>query len=364
LNIKERIMAVLHGERPDRIPWTTYSVFLPRGTMGRELRNMGLGIIEVVQVHTEETPNVQVEQKVTGDIVKTFFHTPVGTISQKERTKLPFSGVDWLGGLLRSLGHNQGVWIMEHMFEDVSDYEVLRFIVEDTVYHPRYDDYKEVERSLEDDGVIFAATGHSPLQKLLLDYIGYQTFAVELYKHPHEFEKLLDAVDRKQDELYKVMANSPAELIWCGDNINGVVTSPKLFEKYVVPFYRKQVDRLHRKDKILAVHMDGRLASLKGLIPEGKVDVVEAFTPPPMGDLPPNEARETWGDDQTIWINFPESVALQGADAVKKRTSEILKSIAPGDNFLIGVTEDIPPELLGQTLKAMGQTLLKREKYP
>jgi hypothetical protein len=44
VNFKERISAVLHGERPDRVPYAPYDNLVPRGDFERELRNRGMGL--------------------------------------------------------------------------------------------------------------------------------------------------------------------------------------------------------------------------------------------------------------------------------------------------------------------------------
>ena len=67
--------------------------------------------------------------------------------------------------------------------------------------------------------------------------------------------------------------------------------------------------------------MDGKLKCLKSLIAKIPIDVVEAFTSPPMGDLTLAEARAAW-KDKVIGLNFPESVILEGLDAVKKQRHE------------------------------------------
>lgn len=49
---------------------------------------------------------------------------------------------------------------------------------------------------------------------------------------------------------------------------------------------------LHAHGKIMAVHMDGRIGSLKHLITQTSIDIVEGFHPPPKGDISLSEALE------------------------------------------------------------------------
>jgi hypothetical protein len=120
---------------------------------------------------------------------------------------------------------------------------------------------------------------------------------------------------------------------------------------------------LHQKGKIYLVHMDGRLNCLRNLISRSDIDGVEAFTPPPVGDLPIEEARALWGK-KIIWANFPETVFLLGREATVRFTRELLQSAAPGENFIIGITEDIHPDYIESGLSAVTETINRYGRYP
>ena len=116
------------------------------------------------------------------------------------------------------------------------------------------------------------------------------------------------------------------------------------------------------------MHFDGSLKPYKDLIPETGIDVVEAFTPPPVGDLSISEARLAWGENIIIEANFPESIFLQGVEATKKFTLDLLKEVAPGDGFILSITEDIPYQppydLLEVSLRAVTEVMWEYGKYP
>jgi hypothetical protein len=109
--------------------------------------------------------------------------------------------------------------------------------------------------------------------------------------------------------------------------------------------------------------MDGKLRHLKDAIAKMDLNAIEAFTPPPMGDLPLVEARSAW-KGKIISLNFPESVFLEGATAVKKQTLKVLNEATPGDNFIITVTEDIPSDHRWTGLSTVTTTLRKYGAYP
>lgn len=362
MNLKERVMVVIRREKPDKLPWLSYSYFLPTGFWERKLRNMGLGVVLRVRVWDEETPNVRVEERIVGNILYRKYHTPVGTASTKQRRGM----TDFVGGARpgeSSAGSYGGVWTIEYMIKDLSDYDIAKFIIEDTIYTPNYQQLIDTAKNLGGDGVVFVRVEPSPFQKLMKELMGYRTLALGLYRHRKEFEKLLSSIGRKQEEIYRIVADSPAELVQIPENINGIVTSPQLFERYCLPFYKKNIRMLHAKDKICLAHMDGKLACLKELIKQTDLDVIEAFTPPPMGDLTIEEAKITWKEKFIIWINFPGSICLQGTTALRDYTIQLLKRLAPGDNFILGVTEDIPPPV-DVNLTAITEVINEYGNYP
>jgi len=113
---------------------------------------------------------------------------------------------------------------------------VVAYIVENTEFYPNYEAFLNAEKDLGDDGVITAIVEGSPLKKLLPELMGYERFSRDFYRNPKEFENLLRVIEKKEDELYHIVVGSPAEIMWCPDNINGIVIGPKIFEKYLIPF--------------------------------------------------------------------------------------------------------------------------------
>lgn len=369
MNAKERIMAALHHEEPDVIPFTVILSLQLYGfsEANRKLMNIGLGLEDELSVQAHKVISPHVKMEVTHEygnvtswsrmdlytilnkphLVRTTYTTPVGSISTTAR---------W-GGF--------APWFTEggYMINDLPDYEVIKFMVEDTEYSPNYEDILAAQRAIGNDGVVAAFTPKSPLQEMIL-MMGYRRFSLDYYMRRKEFDELYRLLYKRELEIYKIAAESPAEIVWSGDNMNGVVTTPEMFEKYCIPFYNEAANILHKHDKIYSVHMDGKLASLRDLISKASIDVIEGFTPPPVGDLPLKEAREAW-KEKIIWANFPETVSLYGQEAVEKKTIEILKSVAPGDNFLLGIMEDFPsPIHFLESVTTILKTVMKHGVYP
>ena len=102
--------------------------------------------------------------------------------------------------------------------------------------------------------------------------------------------------------------------------------------------------------------MDGRLASIKKTIAEADFEIVEALTPPPMGDVSVKEARELW-PDKALWINFTSSVHIESPESIEAHTRELLQQAGTKKGFAIGITEDAPVKALEQSLAVISRVI-------
>ena len=161
---------------------------------------------------------------------------------------------------------------------------------------------------------------------------------------------------KRHAELYEMIADAPVEIIRLGANVSADVVGNERYREYLMPEYAELRRALRGTDKRVFVHMDGRLASLTDAIAEAEFDIVEALTPPPMGDLSVETAREAW-PDKALWINFPGSVLLESAEVVEAHTRELVRQAGNKRGFIIGVTEDAPMEPLERSLEAIARVL-------
>ena len=340
MNHRERILGVLRGERVDKIPWVHYDRHFPRGEKEREIRNLGMGLCCSRPCFFTEHPNVEIVQSTKpGGVILRTYHTPLGSLTEKLKVGVGYGkaryGRDWKGHVPR---------IVEYLIKKPEDYEVMKFIVEDTEYKPYYEAIEDAERHLGGDGIVQVNLGYSPLQTIIIELTGVERFYIDYARHREKVLELYDVLDRKYEEKYRIAAKSPGEFFLYGDNIDGFLISPSFFERYCIPAYNKCARELHSTGRILGVHMDGRLKSLANLIGKAEIDVIEAFTPPPMGDLPIREARSLW-KDKIIWMNYPSSVYVMGPPAVRRHLINLLESVIPGDRLLITAsTENVIEE--------------------
>jgi len=339
---RERIMKASRRERADKLPFLHNWRHMQIGWAERECRNRGMGISWARPSYVTRIHDVDISEqwlKKDGQTVyRRIFATPVGTVYQDEM-RAPGTG-QWHG----MRGWNDITpWQTARLIKEPEDYPVVKYIVEHTEYIADYYPLEQAKNWLEDEGVVMDIQPHQPMQTLMIDWVGSEggRFFIHHARYPDLVEDLCQAISKSREAMYEIGARSPADIIWCGDNIDGVLVNPKLYEKYFLPEYEKMAKICHEHGKPLASHMDGRVGVLKDLIARTPLDIIEALHPPPMGDLAIGEALEAW-PDKVIWVGFPGSVYSMGPEATRKHTLALLRDTVPGERLCIEAsTENI-----------------------
>ncbi|RLI25116.1 hypothetical protein DRO57_04825 [Candidatus Bathyarchaeota archaeon] len=353
MNPRERIMAALTWGWPDYVPWAVKPNHLPRGTWERVLRNMGLGLTIEQSVYRIEMHGVEVLERRAGNHVERTYRTPVGEVSEVVRINLPSEA-----------GERGGSWKVKGLIDRPEDYDVLLYIIDHMVVKPDYEDFHVIDEELGVDGVVLTNVGYSPFMKLLVEYMGFRKLVVELNRRPGKVEEVLQALHRKTLEACRIVADSPARLVLVGDNIDENLVNPRFFEKYCLPYYREYTRILHSKGKVVGSHMDGRLRNLAELIAESGFDFIHGFTPPPTGNLSIRDARRLWDRDIAIWVNIPETLFYEEPEVIERSVRSFLRESAPGDGFMLGITETVPPWRRRIGYETVMRTVLKHGRLP
>ncbi len=329
MDFRTRINAVLHHQSPDQVPFAPYDNLMPRGDFERTLRNRGMGLCLRRPTIWEETPHVSIETKAEGDIETRIYHTPKGQLTMRNQLHT---------GRIKDADMDLDI---EGMIKGIEDYPAAIYWLDDTQLHLGEGAFFDACRDIGLDGIVRDAGLQAPYGATRYLYggvSGLPRWSQDQYDHPAEFEQLVQAVIRREEKRLQLIAGSPAEYLSLGD-LDGT-WGPAKIRKYDLPLFHKWVPILKSKGKICSIHAHAvNLSHFKDLVPEFGCQVVEAFTPPPVGDLSLAEARAAWGRDTIIWINFPETIFWSGAEATRQYTLDLIRSDPPGDRLVIGFTE-------------------------
>jgi hypothetical protein len=345
MTIKERILTAMTWGLPDQVPLTVYDWMLPRGLAERQLREAGVGLIVRLPGHRVTHRQVEIvscEYQENGrKLIRRTIKTPVGEAYQI---------------LEPDPAYETSNWTHAHLIKGPEDYRVMEFYYRDMVFRDNFDAVREAQRRVGSDGLVLLRIAKSPLQEMLYQLMGLERFAVDYQERRDLFDSLHAVMVARYEELYEFAAASPVEILQLGDNIYSDMVGRERYQRYLMPEYAKIMARLRGTGKLLAVHMDGNLRSLATEVAAAPFDIVEAMTPPPMGDFSVREARQMW-PAKALWLNFTSSMHIERPDVIEAHTRELLAEAGTTRGFGISVTEDAPVQALEHSLAVIARVL-------
>jgi uroporphyrinogen-III decarboxylase len=142
----------------------------------------------------------------------------------------------------------------------------------------------------------------------------------------------------------EVLAASPAQVVILPENLASEVTGERFFRRYNMPYYRRLTSRLHEAGKTVALHIDGGLIPCLGLLSACGIDIAEAVTPAPFGNVEVERLRETAGPEIIIWGGLPGGIFSSNYSDkfFEDYVTRVLRNA--DDRFVLGVADQVPPD--------------------
>jgi hypothetical protein len=346
MTIRERMEAFWTGGKPDRIPYTVCHwewrkfgndpAWLP---MYRE----GLGVTYQVPSVIEEVHNVEYENK-------TYTENGVNLLSRSVKTPV---------GELFSI-ESEG-WHRKYMLETAEDYRVMKYIAENTKIKPCYDKFIMIEKDIAPYGIPMVQMGRTPIQTILVDYVGLENFSYHLLDFEEELMDLYFSLLKNCRKKVQMIAEGPGKFVSVLENFTAESMGPARFGAYHVPVYNELFPILKSSGKIVGTHYDGRLLSCRELIASSPMDIIESLTEPPEGDMSLGFCRQSW-PDKLFWCNINVSAYDLPRQKLKERVLRLVEEGADHRRKLaFEVSEQLPvnwresmPMVL-ETLKERGE---------
>lgn len=349
MNDRERILALLNGQQPDRVPWLgdlTYwaGALEKRGKAPKNFqslpdyynwhRELGVGFYlqgyyPYKAIH-DDTLKLKPEQR--GNVSRLTITTPVGELYE-ETTYMPDSFT---------------AAPTSHLIKEAKDLATLRYFTEHTRYEP---DYREASRRMElvrDLGVVLCYLPKSPFMQMAVAFAGIETLVGLALEAGEDFEKTLECLEAKADEAAAIAVASPAECLMIPENLSSEVVGPHFFEKYMRGFQEKWIQRIKTAGKFSFIHMDGTLRGLLRQEASTGFTVLEALTPQPVGDMSWAEMRPLAGPSPILWGGIPGLyfTPLVNDAEFDRHVKEMLASMKRDKRCVLGVADQVPPDAL------------------
>jgi len=390
----ERFFAVLRGEKFDRVPFTAdicwwYRVNKKHGSLPKEYEDMDLievaravGVIAQVDTgfYSIETENVRRIAKMDGSEIvcdsawdPTWVHglfSGILTNEEKRRREVRVILETPIGKLestaLQTPESEYEWWVTEFPVKNREDMKVMKYILDHSRAEPAFEEYIAHQKSYGDDGLALPVIPHSPVNRIIYDYMGPQKGLIALLRYQREVEDLMLSIERLDDEIYQLAGELPSKIFQFGEHVHSDIDDPRIFKKYQIPYFRKRIVQLHGKGKICYCHWDGYFRNLLPLIKETGFDAIEGITPKPSGDVTLQELIEATERKVVLWGGIPASLFCEPYtdEQFKEYVLDMLKAIAPGDGFIMGLGDNLGPTGHIHRIKLVNDILEKYGYYP
>lgn len=357
MTARQRFMAFIRGEEPDKIPVFAFDALFKGGQQGgwvRRLVKRGMGIIRVVwpykpyyfhpvtiNPYLEDVQYVQVHYIEKGLAkCRHTFETPIGSISMITM-KHPASVEDYVCDATQ-----------EYFVKEVSDWRVVNYIFRTSLNKltPNYKAFERMEDELGETGVTLACAEKTPYQRAWVELANPVRVAMDFKKKPEELQEFLEVQTQLHKRVAEILAECPAAYIEVLDHITNMI-SPLHYNEYCNKFYVIYAEVLEGTGKVLGVHHDGQFGHLRKEIAAAPFKVIESYTVPPVGDVSLAEAKSLW-PDKVLWINCPPHLSFAEPKAVRMGYEAIAEEWGSKKGLALGHLEEVPLEKLESHLSA------------
>jgi len=366
MNDRQRILAMLQGGAPDRVPWfgdLTYwaGAMEQRGEVPPNWqqtpayqdfhRELGVGFYlqGYWAFRAQLAADVAIEEKQEGDLRLRVVRTPLGVLHEEWRY-LP-AAYTWAP--------------VRHMVNSVSDLAILRYWWEHTEYAPDPDEAIRRGPYLQDLGITLCYLPRSPFMQLVAELAGIGNIVDFWLLARDEFEETLRVMESSADRAAEAALQVPAECFMIPENLSSEVVGRRFYEAYVRPYEVKWVRRIRQAGKYAFIHMDGTLRGLMQQVCSAGFDVVEAVTPHPVGDMPMSEIRSMAQPQTILWGGLPGTyfTALVSDAEFERHTREVLEVMVQDRRMVLGVADQVPPDGLRSRVARVVELVEKYGRY-
>jgi uroporphyrinogen-III decarboxylase len=376
MNSRQRIMAVLEGKKPDRVPW----VPLVGRYYIKSLPEMGLPIESFAPMEKATGPalreslnlaEIEILRHVGADILRRHVmvwktaHRRCKAFERKEDGAV-ISGFETPKGTIWERREEQGgtEYISRHMLESTSDIDIFLEVIRDTRIIPFYDDFLEFEDYIGDDGISSLTGPVSPIQELLQFKMGVQNTSFALIDEPDKMEQLFSELQRLNLDIYQVLAESPAKVAVTYDDTSTTVMSPDWYRRYCMDELDQYSEILHKGGLYHIAHMCGKISLLTDDIKKGAFDGVDSVCPPTTGDLEPGAALEETGKIIIGGLEPPALVRLDSEQVlayVEEKLAQVEKVEGGKERFMLCTGDSTAAGTPVENLKAISRYIETRQ---
>jgi hypothetical protein len=176
---------------------------------------------------------------------------------------------------------------------------------------------------------------------------GTEPAIMATFDEPEWVEHVLETLLAKKLRVIELGGRFEQDLVECGGGAgSGTVISPAMFERFCLPYDRRQVEAIHAGGAKVVYHLCGGVMPMLDLVVLTGADAMETMTPPGMGgDCRLAEAQRRVGDRLAFIGGFDQNAGFErgSPERVREMVAELFAACpdggytcAPSDHFFLG----------------------------
>ena len=342
MTFRELNLRIFRRELVDQVLWQPriehwYNVNKAEGTLPE--RYAGMSLLEVFDdlgcsvrpywafndaQRYEDSETVRHEEIVEGPLSTVTTHTPAGKlVTVHEHTSVA--------------RHTR-----KYPVETADDVRVMEWILEHRRAWFDVDTYNNACKSIGDRAAPCIFIPRINIMRIMIEYMGFENGTTALYLYPKEMEHLIATINETDDEMLRMVADSPIEIVNYGDNVHQALCAPPIFTRYVMPEYIRRNEILHRAGKKTYPHWDGDCGQLLPYARDCGFDGIEAITPIPQGDVTLEQVRDALGDVILLdGIPCTDFLPTEPIESLIENTRKCIEYFQP--HLVLGISDEISP---------------------
>lgn len=351
---RERLLAALENQKPDRLPcqvhsWMQYYLKTYLKDMDQYQAYKNFDMDPVIYIN----PNFIYNERQLADWVEDYRvigHDGDGNSFFSITVTTP-------KGILTSKGaYNQYTgWITEYLIKDEKDFEFwnkYRPIPEKIDWTP----VLEAKKHIGDSGIVrssfFDFGPASPWQSFTGDMYGMEKGIMAVFDNPEWVSHVLDSILDMKLKIIDRAGQFELDLVETGGGAgSSTVISPDMHKKYCLPYDRVLHKAFHEAGTKVVYHLCGGLMPLLETVAQNGADGLETMTPPEMGgDCNLKNATDMVGDKLFFIGGFDQNAGFEtgNPELVKEMVYRLHSACpdggyicSPSDHFFFGNPENI-----------------------
>ena len=330
LTSRQRLLTILRHGEPDRYPWAPLiDGYFMQGLPPEQeaagitafLRSIEADILlRHVPCWRAEPDGVSVSEVKDGRWTVRTIETPLGSLTERSE-------------------HHPGAetaYVTEYFIKTPDDYAAACHWLTHQKPAP---DLAATQRAIDEAGEEGLATvdAGSPPLTAFFRFLPQERVSFEFYDHPERLDKLAEAAHAYTFAQAQVATASPAEVVVAyAADITTRLVSPRMFERYALPFLQDTARVLHAAGKIFVLHTCGDVRALLPMMRRSGIDAIDSLSEPPLGNTPFEVAMAALGDGVCLIGGVSPVVLANGTpEDVRAHVLDLFRRVPSRRNLLL-----------------------------